>query len=226
MLATPSIVMLLEFGRWPFTVKRRRRRRFPPGLSREHAGHASREVEQHPPVVGDVGERLVLERERPLAAGRLQLADAARDRHFLGHRPDVERQGAGRQAIVGVDDEVGPLQRLEALEGGLEGIGVGPHDREEEPALGIRHRSQDVPLGVAGQRDRHPRQHPSLAVGHRSRDGGARRLCLDGRRVSHEDQAHRGQSQNHTQHSHEGHRSSPSGHDRVASEFDTVWGKS
>ena len=137
--------------------------RFRPPCLRERTGHARREVEEHPPVVGDVRERLVLERERALAAGRLQLADAARDRDFLGHRADVAAQGAGREAIVGVDDEVGPLQRLEALEADLEGVGVRPHDREDEPTLGVRHRGQDVALGAAGQRDGHARQHPPWA---------------------------------------------------------------
>ena len=111
MLATPSIVMLFEFGRWPLTVNPLTWPISLPGVGvlRERAGHEQREVEQHAPVVGDVLQRLVLERERALAARRLQLADAAETVTSSVMAPTSSASMPAEKLVVRVDDDVGPL---------------------------------------------------------------------------------------------------------------------
>ena len=84
MFATPSIVTLLEFGRWPLTVKPSAAVGATP-VPADDPGHERREREERALAGGDVLERLTVQRERALAAGRLQLADAARHADFFGH---------------------------------------------------------------------------------------------------------------------------------------------
>jgi hypothetical protein len=78
MFETPSIVMLLEFGRWPLTVKLLTGRAPGRPCSATARRNEGREVEEHPPVVGDVLQRFAFQRERPLTGVRLHFGDAAR----------------------------------------------------------------------------------------------------------------------------------------------------
>src|SRR5690606_24931780 len=73
-----------------------RLRRAAAGALLKHAGNERGEREEGSSVVGDVAQRLALQRERPLTTRRLHLADAAGDADFLGDLADVERQHAGR----------------------------------------------------------------------------------------------------------------------------------
>ena len=195
MLATPSIVMLLEFGRWPFTVK--------PltepisvfaGVLRQRAGHQRREVEEHPPVVGDVLQRLALERERAFAAHRLQL----RSRGLVTVTSSLSAPTSS------VSDPVDSLsfaftttfvrsERLEALQRGLERIGVGTDDGEHETSAVVGDGGQHVALRAAGHRDRDARQDPALRILDGSRNGCARCLRAKHCRIAREDEGDQGQ---------------------------------
>ena len=92
---------------------------------------------------------------------------------------DLERQRAGREPVVRVDDDVGPLERLEALQGDLQRVGVGADDgKTKRPSSSVVAVS-DVALRAAGQRDGDARQHASLGVLHRAGHGCARRLRVE-----------------------------------------------
>ncbi len=133
------------------------------------ARHEGREVEEGAAVVGDVGERLTLQRVRALAARRLQLADARGDGDALRERADLQRHGTGGQLVVRVDHQVGLLRRLEALHADLERVGVRPHEREDEVARAVDRGGQHVALRAARQRHGRARQDPSLRVLDRAR---------------------------------------------------------
>ena len=133
MLATPSIVMLLEFGRWPLTVKPFTDPISVPPVSCDSApGTSVAKLKSMRPLLAMFFERLALERERALAAVRLQLGDAARDADFLGHAADFQREHSRRELVVGVHDHVRPLECLEALQRDLERVGVRTDDGEHE----------------------------------------------------------------------------------------------
>ena len=120
MLATPSIVMLFEFDRWPFALRL---------LTCVGAS-----------VFGTTpGTRPARPKKlRPLTAMFWIAADCsvkARSplRSWMSvdwpvtvtlslSWPDRQREDAGHQAVVGVDDDAGPLQRLEAREGQLQRV--------------------------------------------------------------------------------------------------------
>ena len=138
------------------------------GVLRERAGHQRREVEERAPVVRDVLQRFAFERERALAARRLQLDQAAGHGDFFGQPADFHRQRSCRKLVVRVHDQVRPLQRLEALKRDLERVGVRPDDGEHETATGVGDRRQNVPLRAAGHRDRDARQDCALRVLDRS----------------------------------------------------------
>ena len=87
MLATPSIVTLLEFGRWPFTVKPPAEPISVPSAVLDRARHERHQVEELPRRGGDVREGLALQRERALPARRLDLGHAARDADLFRHLP-------------------------------------------------------------------------------------------------------------------------------------------
>ena len=177
MLATPSIVMLLEFGRWPLTVKPLTDPiSLPPVFCDSAPGTSVAKLKSMRPLLAmffSASLSSVNERS-PLVD--LQLGDAARDADFLRHRADFQRERAGRELVVRVHDDVGPLERLEALQRDLERVGVGTDDGEDEAAALVGHRGEGVALRAAGQRDRDARQHPALRVLDGAGDGCARRL--------------------------------------------------
>ena len=140
-----------------------------------------RVVEQLAPVGGDALDRLALQRERALAALRLQLGDAAADAHFLRDRADLERHAPGGELVVRADLHVRPFEGLEALHDDLERVEVGTDDREDEAPLGVRRRGRRIALGPARQRHRRAGQDASLGVLHLAEDGRAGRLCGDRR---------------------------------------------
>ncbi len=146
-----------------------------------NTGYQRREVEHRAPVVRDVLERLALERVRALTARRLQLAHAAGDAHLLRDRADLELEDAGEEAVVGVDLDGRPLERLEALHADAEDVVVGPDDREDEAAFVVRGGCEGVCLGLAGERHGCARQHASLDVLHLAEDGCAGRLRAERR---------------------------------------------
>ena len=92
--------------------------------------------------------------------------------------PTSMREGRHRDAVVGVDDDVGLLEGLEALERRLQRVGVGPDDVEDEASVSIGDGGERIALGAAGERDRHAWQHAALLVLHGTRDRGARGLRL------------------------------------------------
>ncbi len=175
---------------------------------RQRAWYEGREVEHGAPVVRDVLQRFALERERAFAARRLQLGHAAGHGDFFAQRADVQRQRSGRKLVVGVDDQVRSLQRLEALERDLERIGVGTDDRQHETATAVGNRRQHVALGAAGHRDRDARQDAALRVLDRSRHGCACRLCVKSCRIARDDEGYQGRTQYALETSDEPHRPS------------------
>jgi len=183
--------MLFEFGRCPFTIRSLtcdQVAHLPDRALVVVAGgdtrHQRPEVEERAPVVGDVLERLALQRVGALAARRLQLAHAARDAHLLGERADLQREDPGEEAVVGADLDVGPLERREALHADAKHVGVGPDDREDEAPVVVGRRGQRVRLRLAGERRRRAGQDASLGVLHLAEDGGAGRLRVCWRRAS------------------------------------------
>jgi hypothetical protein len=157
MLATPSIVMLLEFGR-----------------------HERREAEGGAAVVRDVLDRLAFERERALAARRLQLAHPATDADALLDSADVQGDDPSRELVVRAHHDVGPLSGLETLTADPERVGVGPDDREHEAPLVIRRGGERVALGAARERHGRAWKHPTQGVFHRAEYGRTGRLRSEG----------------------------------------------
>ena len=209
MLATPSIVMLFEFGRWPLTVK----------ALTEPFSTPARSFGTTP------GTRFAkLNRARPLLAMFVRASFSSVNERsplstcssltrlstvtFSSIPPTLERDVPGRGPVVRVDDHVRPLRGLEARQGGLEHVAVGADDREGEPAILVRRRRVHIALRAAGEGDGRAGKHSPRGVAHRSGDGCAGGLGTERHRAREHDHSHESHSCDGREAVNEGHRSS------------------
>ena len=201
--------MLLEFGRWPLTVK-------PltepisvlPVLCDSAPGTRVAKLKSDRPLLAMLVRASTLERERPLAGRRLDFGHAARDADFFCHLADFHRERASRDSVVGVYDNIRSLERLEPLQGDLERVGVGSHDREHEATAFIGYRRKGVTLRAACQCDSDARKYSTLSVLNHAGDRCARGLRVNEGRDGQNQSQNGCQSRHRAKPSYDGHISS------------------
>ena len=87
----------------------------------------------------------------------------------LRHRAELQRDHAERQAVRGVDDDVGLFDGLERVHRHLQVVGIRQQVEEHEVAGLVGRRHLRVVAPRAGQLDRRSRHRCALPVPHRSR---------------------------------------------------------
>ena len=140
---------------------------------------AGRQARQHQGVAavdGQVLDGRRIDRKAAFGAARLHFDDAGADGHRLGDRAELERDHAERQAVRGVDDDVGPFNGLERVHRHLEVVGIRQQVQEHEVAGLVGRRHLRVVAPRAGQLDRRSRHRRALPVPHRAGDRTARGL--------------------------------------------------
>jgi hypothetical protein len=151
------------------------------GRVRGHdAGRQEGEAEEAAAIDRDVLHHLPFDGVRALGGGALQLGRRGFDRHLLGDAAHFEHERSEVEPVVRVDDDQA-LDRLEPVRIDLECVGVRRHRGHHEVAAGVERAREAGPAPVAHESDRRRRDHRTLSVAHRARDGAADRLRLCGR---------------------------------------------
>ena len=188
MLATPSIVMLLEFGRAPFTVKPLTDPISLPAAPFGIApGTSVAKLKSARPLLA-MFVRASLSRVNE----RSPVVDCSSVTRLVTLTSSVIWPTSSvsvpvANPVIRTDHNVRALERLEPLQRDLQRVGIGSHDREHEATAFVGHCGEGVTLRAACQCDRDARQYSTLSVLNNAGD-----RCAGGLRV---DEGRDGQDQ-------------------------------
>ena len=158
-----------------------------------HAGRQRRQRREAAVANRQVFDRLRRDRERPLAALRLNERRFGRHQHRLGQAADFDRERAQTHAVAGADADAAAPEGLEALHDDLQRVGVRRHVGEHEIAVGVGDRIRETGSApFADQRDRRAGDDAGVRVLDRAGDRARRQLPRGGRREREHGQRHRG----------------------------------